>query len=68
MNNKRTVWVIVFVTCVLAHALMATFGVTWFAWIASFVPLVGAVASFAYLYGHGRGIPEPVDEARRPNG
>lgn len=67
MNTKRTTWTIVFVACVLSHALIAAFGTTWFSIIASTVPLLGAVSSFAYLYNQGHGVPEVSDEPRRPN-
>jgi biotin transporter BioY len=67
MNTKRTTWTIVFVSCILSHAIIAAFGTTWFSIIASTIPLLGAVSSFSYLYNQGRGVPDVDNEARRPN-
>jgi hypothetical protein len=65
--NSRLTWTIVFVACILAYALIAAFGASWFSIIASTIPLIGAVASFAYLYNQGRGVPETDNAPRRPN-
>lgn len=63
---KRTAWVVMFSVCTLAHALIATFGTTWFAIIVSAAPLLGAVASFGFVYAGGLGL-ETDKNASRPN-
>lgn len=65
--SPRLTWTVVFVASILAYAVVAAFGTTWFSIIASTVPLLGAVSSYAYLYNQGRGVPDTDDAPRRPN-
>lgn len=65
--SPRLTWTVVFVASILAYAVVAAFGTTWFSIIASTIPLLGAVSSYSYLYNQGRGVPDTDDAPRRPN-
>lgn len=65
--TSRLTWTIVFVASILAYALIAALGTTWFSIIASTIPLLGAVSSYAYLYNQGRGVPGTENASRSPD-
>jgi hypothetical protein len=59
--SKRAAWVLVFSASMLAYAIIVAFGTSVWTLFAMAPPLIGAFASFAYLYAKGSGLPEQND-------
>lgn len=65
--SKRTSWTVLFCASTMAYALVVSVGQSVWTLFALAPPLLGAVASFGFLYARGDGLPEKKD-ARRTNG